>query len=278
MYMAFSPPFHFDDDEGDYIGGQFWDGRAATLADQAGPPMLNPLEMNNASKAEVVDKVRNSQFAGLMVKVYGPAIFNDTETAFAAIRESIAEFEKTKTFAPFSSKYDAFLAGKTALTDAETRGLDLFNNKAGCAACHPSSSDTSTPPLFTDFTYDNIGLPKNVNNKFYTDLAHNPDGAGFIDTGLEKTTGRPDDAGRFKVATLRNVAITAPYFHNGVAATLTDAVQFYNKRNSGIFGIAEIPATQNNEELGDLHLTDDEVSDIVAFLKTLTDGWHPGAS
>jgi cytochrome c peroxidase len=278
-YMAFSPPFHFDDVEQDYIGGQFWDGRAADLAAQAGPPMLNPVEMNNSSKAEVVAKVMNSELKTTFQKVYGAGVFNDTDTAFAAITDAIAAFEKTKTFAPFSSKYDAFLAGRTSLTSAESRGLALYNGKAGCAACHPSSSAPGdlTPPLFTDFTYDNIGLPKNPNNKFYTDpIGVNPDGAAFVDLGLQNTTHRPEDAGRFKVATLRNIAVSGPYFHNGVVTTLEQAVQFYNKRDSGIFGPAEIPATQNNEELGNLGLTDAEVADIVAFLKTLTDGWHPG--
>ena len=278
-YMAYSPKFHFDTGEQDYVGGQFWDGRAADLKDQVHFPMLNATEMNNASEAEVVARVGKSASADRLRAIYGAAIFSDTAKAFDAIADSIATYETSADFSPFTSKYDYYLKGQARLTASELRGLTLFKGKAVCNNCHLADpSADGTPPLFTDFTYDNIGLPRNPNNRFYSmPPALNPDGAAFADIGLEQTTHRIADAGRMKVPTLRNIAITAPYFHNGVVKTLDQAVQFYNKRDLGGFGPAEFPATMNREELGNLHLSDDEVSDIVAFLKTLTDGYTPNS-
>ena len=272
-YMKFSPKFHFDVDEDDYIGGQFWDGRAVDLQAQAHLPLTNPAEMNNPSLDAVAQRVSTGPLAAALQSVYGPAVFSDTKHTMDAVTDAIAAFESSYECNPFSSKYDDYLHGRATLTQAETRGLSLFKGKALCANCHPADlGPHGEPPLFTDFTYDNIGLPKNANNRFYLDPPSiNPDGAGFLDVGLEKTTHRADDAGRFKVPTLRNIAVTGPYFHNGVATSLTDAVQFYNKRDSGIFGSPEFPDNINHDELGDLHLTDSEVSDIVAFLQTLTD-------
>ena len=278
MYMAFSPPFHFDADAQDYLGGQFWDGRAKNLETQAKLPLLNPVEMNNANPAEVVNKVKNGKFAALMIQIYGSDIFNDTTKAYNAIAESIATFEHTHEAAPFSSKYDYFLKGVAKLSPAEMHGLQLFNGKAGCASCHPSAPSNGNAPLFTDFSYDNIGLPKNTQSKFLTmPPEFNPAGAAFTDLGLYQTTKRPGDMGRFKVPTLRNIAITAPYFHNGVFKTLKQAVHFYNARDVGGFAPPEVPATMNRDELGNLHLTDSEENDIVAFLNTLTDGARPAA-
>ncbi|MCW3058889.1 MAG: cytochrome c peroxidase family protein [Capsulimonas sp.] len=278
-YMAFSPRFHFDAGEQDYIGGQFWDGRAVDLKDQIHFPLLNVAEMNNASKADIVAKVSAGPSADRLRAVYGPDVFSTTDQAFDAIADSIARFEASSEFNSFTSKYDFYLKGRATLTATEMRGLTLFKGKAACANCHPSDpGPNGEPPLFTDFTYDNIGLPRNPNNRFLNmPPSINPDGPSFADIGLQQTTGRVDDAGRFKVPTLRNVAVTAPYFHNGGITTLDQAVQFYNKRDLGGFGTAEFPATMNREELGNLHLTDDEVTDIVAFLKTLTDGYAAGA-
>lgn len=275
-YMAFSPNFHFDDTEQDYVGGQFWDGRAIDLKDQVHFPVLSAFEMHNTSKADVVARISASSLAAPLKQIYGAQIFSNSDQAFDAIADAIATFEKSPEFSPFTSKYDFYLKGKATLTAAETRGLALFKGKAGCANCHPSDPGADgSPPLFTDFTYDNIGLPRNAQSRFLQMPASiNPDGAAFADVGLMQTTHRPEDAGRMKVPTLRNVAITAPYFHNGVITNLKDAVQFYNKRDLGFTGPAEFPDTMNREELGNLHLTDAEVDDIVTFLQTLTDGYN----
>lgn len=280
MYMSFSPAFGFDAEAGDYIGGQFWDGRAASLEEQAKGPFLNPAEMHNGSKQEVIDKIRTGAFADKFRQVFGQDIFSDTDKAYDALAEAIATFERTDAFHPFSSKYDYYLKGKTMLSASELRGMAVFNDpaKGNCFACHPSApGPKGEPPLFTDFSYDNIGLPKNIHNPFYTQPAwNNPDGAAFIDIGLKATTGRPEDIGRFKVPTLRNVAVSGPYFHNSVFDKLEDVVRFYNQRDLGGFGDPEVNQGVNDEELGNLHLTAQEQADLVAFLRTLTDGFKPG--
>ena len=280
-YMAFSPKFHFDATEQDYLGGQFWDGRAGTLEDQAKAPFLNPSEMNNANAVTVVAKVKAGPAAAGLKALYGANIFDNSDAAYSAIVNAIAEFERTSTFAPFSSKYDAYLKGQATLSPAEARGLQVFNDpkKGNCAACHPSAvGPHGEPPLFTDFSYDNLGLPKNPKNPFYTQSpTFNPAGAAFVDEGLYNNTKREIDRGRFKVPTLRNLAQTGPYFHNGVFSTLEQVVLFYNTRDLGGFAPPEEPRNENHEELGNLGLTSAESSDLVEFLKTLTDGYTAGS-
>jgi cytochrome c peroxidase len=277
MYMSFSPEFAFDPVSQDFIGGQFWDGRAKNLEEQAKAPFLNPGEMHNSTKQEVVDKVRTGAFATKFQTIYGNDIFNNTDMAFDAIADAIATFERTTTFQPFTSKYDSFLKGKVNLTASEARGLAVYENpaKGNCAKCHPSQpGPNGEPPLFTNFKYDNIGVPRNLLSPFYTQPSwQNPDGTGFIDVGLSKTTGRPQDAGRFKIPTLRNIAVTAPYFHNGVFTTLEDAILFYDSRDLGGFAVPEVLQGVNRVDMGSLHLTEQEKLDLIEFLKTLTDGF-----
>ncbi len=296
-YAMFSPPFHYDDDAGSWMGGQFLDGRAASLEEQAKGPFLNPVEMANPSKDRVIQKLRGGPEASLFQSVFGANAMDDVDSAYDLMAQAIASFERTQIFKPFTSKYDAYLAGTAQLTARELRGLQLFEdpNKGNCAACHPSrAAEDGTPPLFTDFTYDNIGIPKNAKNRYYKDpKAFNPDGAAFIDKGLGNTTDSADDNGRFKVGTLRNIALTAPYTHNGYFHSLHAIVHFYNTRDvlpacsdpltpegdalrQGCWPAAEIVETVNHDELGHLGLTTAEENDIVAFLRTLTDGWTPG--
>jgi cytochrome c peroxidase len=286
-YAMFSPIFYFDETEGLWIGGQFWDGRATgemlgdPLADQALGPFLNVLEMNNPSKLAVILKIRRAEYADLFEQVWGPGSLDDVEAAYDQVALSIAAFERTSLFAPFSSKYDYYLAGNDVLTEEELRGLALFEdeNKGKCALCHISQPGVGgSPPLFTDFTYDNLGVPKNPENPFY-DLppAFNPDGEDFVDYGLGGILGLPEEMGKFKVMTLRNIAITPPYMHNGVFNTLHEVVDFYNTRDLGGWPPPEVPENVNQDELGDLGLTTAEVDAIVAFLETLTDGYVPPA-
>ncbi|MFZ0107327.1 MAG: cytochrome c peroxidase [Thiobacillus sp.] len=299
MYAAFSPAFRFDPEEGLYEGGQFLDGRAATLEEQAKGPFLNPLEMANSSRQQVVNKVRAAEYAPLFRKVYGQDIFDDIDAAYDGIADAIAAFERTRAFNKFTSKFDAYLAGKAKLTAQEERGLQLFEaeDKGNCAACHPTTPDqdehVEVPPLLTDFTYDNLGVPRNPANRFYKmKKEFNPDGRQFVDRGLGGVVGLATEEGKFKVPTLRNIALTAPYMHNGYFTTLKGVVDFYNTRDSkpvcpqefvsdeqamrkGCWPAAEVAANVNSEELGNLGLTDQEVGDIVAFMQTLTDGWMP---
>jgi len=278
-YAGFSPEFHYDTEEGLYVGGQFWDGRAANLAEQAKGPFLNPLEMANPDEQAVIEKIRNSDYADLFIEVFGADALQNTERAYNLAAEAIAEYEMSHELNQFNSKYDLYLEGKVALTEQEMRGLALFEdeNKGNCAACHPSQpGPEGSHPLFTDYTYDNLGVPKNAENPFYylpKDL--NPDGVNFVDLGLGSTVNKPEENGKFKVPSLRNIAKTSPYMHNGLFKTVRQVVVFYNTRDVGPWPTPEFPWNVNREELGNLGLTEQEVDDITAFLNTLTDGYEP---
>jgi cytochrome c peroxidase len=278
-YAAFSPDFHYDAARTSYVGGQFWDGRAKNVADQAKGPILNPLEMNEANKQSVIDAVKTGPHADVFKKVWGANVFEETETAYDDLGASIAEYEKTSEVNSFSSKYDDVLLGAATLTDRETRGLDLFKGKARCDKCHTSAADpASGKVLFTDFSYDNAGVPKNPGNKFYTLTAKfNPAGKEFVDLGLGGQLKKPSENGKFKVPSLRNVALTAPYMHNGYFTTLTDVVRFYNTRDVASAGwpAPEVAENVNRQDMGNLKITDSEIEDIVAFLHTLTDTKFP---
>lgn len=288
-YATFSPPFHWSEADGSYVGGQFWDGRANSLADQAVGPPLNPLEMAIADKKAVLARLaENPVYLEAFRRLYGVDLkWNQIDLVYPKFGLAIAAFEPTDEFAEFNSKYDLYVAGQAELTAQEKLGLELFNGKAMCANCH-----TSTPPenyphaLFTDFTYDNLGIPVNPRIAELHGVDTLPP-----DLGLG---GRPDIAakhpdgsqeGKFKVSTLRNIELTAPYGHNGVFATLEQIVHFYNTRDTlgevpdaadpgfGVTGWPkpEVPETVNKTELGNLGLTEEEEAAIVAFLKTLTD-------
>ena len=311
-YAAFSPFFFWDGVEGLYVGGQFWNGRANTLAEQAAGPFLNPVEMAMPDKWSVVERLKTSAFPdyqNMFTEVYnidlsgvatytGDYITPVAEADFPPgvlevydrMAKAIGEFEKTEMFTKFDSKFDYYLAGLATLTKQEEKGRKLFNQQGKCALCH-LPNPTLAPdgvsqiaPLFTDFTYDNLGVPQNVN------IPGQP-----VDPGLG---GRADIAandpnglqiGKHKVMTLRNIELTPPYAHNGVFATLEEIVHFYNTRdtlglcadnNDPGFGVTcwpapEVPQNVNVDELGDLRLTAAQEADIVAFMKTLSDGWGP---
>ncbi len=294
-YGAFSPTFHYDRSEGLYMGGFFHDGRAKTLSEQAKGPFLNPIEMANPDVSTVVDKVRNSEYQELFKRVYGGEVFDNPSKAFNKIADALATFERSPVFRRFDSKFDYFLAGKAKFTEQEKRGRKVFEEegKGNCAACHPSRpGKNGSAPLFTDFSYDNLGIPRNPENPFYTTASEfNPDGEAFVDKGLGQFVGQASENGKFKVPSLRNVAKTAPYMHNGYFKTLRNVVKFYNDRDrlpvcnglfvnevdavsKGCWPVAEVKKNVNVDELGDLGLNDNEIDDLVAFLKTLTDGYQ----
>lgn len=279
QYMAFSPKFDPNGGtNGGAIGGQFWDGRAASLEDQVQGPMLNPLEMNNPSIDAVVAKLKVGPEAKAIKKLYGDTVFDDPAQAFAAMQDAIATFERTPEVSPFTSKFDAYLRGTAHLSDAEARGLALFNGKALCSTCHSSTPlPDGTPPLFTNFTYSNLGLPKNAYNPYYKNPSQfNPLGSNYVDYGLYNTTTRETDKGLFMVPTLRNISVTAPYFHNGIFQSLGEAILFYNTSQLGqVFGPAEVQQNVDTTVMGKLSLSSDEVQDLTTFLQTLTDGYVP---
>ncbi|MCB1166833.1 MAG: hypothetical protein KDK33_11805, partial [Leptospiraceae bacterium] len=180
-YAAYSPTPFFDDEAGTWVGGQFLDHRASSLEDQAKQPFLNAVEMANADRSSVVADVAAASYADDFRALYGSGIFSDTDRAYEKIAQALAAYERSSEVNPFSSKFDAYLAGRANLSAQELRGLALFRNpsKGNCEACHPSTGDS---PVFTDFTNDNLGVPKNSSNPFYTVSAtFNPDGAAFID-------------------------------------------------------------------------------------------------
>ncbi len=259
-YNTYSPARFYNADDETYVGGFFWDGRVNTLEEQATGPFFNPVEMNNRYKSDIVNKIVAGDYADLFISAYGEEALSDSTLAFDHVVQSLAEYEKSRQVNPFSSKYDRYLKGELKLTELELKGLLLYNTKAKCGNCHPSSvAPGSKEILFTDFTYDNIGLPKNNS---------------VVDLGLGIPSGSAQENGKFKVPSLRNVAVTAPYFHNGFAQNLQQVMEFYNQRDiPGKFSAPDVPSTMNTEELGDLGLTQTEMDAVIAFLQTLTDGY-----
>jgi cytochrome c peroxidase len=297
-YAGESPVLFFHEEDGLWLGGMFWDGRATgwmlgdPLAEQAQGPFLNPLEQNTPNPRLVCVKVQQSDYAALFEAVWGPGTLDcvkDVEGTYERIARSISAYEKSAEVNPFSSKYDAFLAGEVALTEQEAEGLELFEGKAKCSACHLSApGPDGQPPLFTDFSYDNLGVPKNPNNPFY-DMPRkwNPDGADWVDYGLGGflmslgflADDYAPELGKVKVPTLRNVDkrpdedFVKAYMHNGFFTSLEDVVHFYNTRDVEEWPDPEVAMNVNTDELGNLGLTPDEEAAIVAFMKTLSDGY-----
>jgi cytochrome c peroxidase len=299
-YGGDSPLLHYEMGEDLFEGGMFWDGRATgwtlgdPMAEQAQGPFLNPLEQNNASKLAVVEKVAQSSYAQLFRTVWGAGSLDLTPenvpVAYERIARSIAAYERSKEVNPFSSKFDAYLENKAKLSKMEKEGFRLFLTKGKCANCHiVTPGKSSEKPLFTDFTYDNLGIPKNPENPFYTS-AFNPAGDDWIDLGLggflatvpEYAAFALENMGKQKVPTLRNVdkrpypGFVKAYGHNGYFKSLKEIVHFYNTRDlpGANWPAAEVPDTVNHTELGNLGLTDAEEDAIVAFLQTLSDGYE----
>jgi cytochrome c peroxidase len=293
----------FFDKEGAPTAGFNRDGRAASLLGQAERPFLAAHEMANGDAAAVVAKLRVATYAEDFRTLFGTDVFDDVDGAFLRARFAVEAFEKSAAeLHPFDSKYDYFLRGKLMLAPAELRGFALFNrpDKGNCAGCHPSvrGSDGS-PPLFTDYTYDNLGLPRNA------DIPANAD-AAYFDLGLcgpdrVDLVTRTDLCGAFKVPTLRNVATRQVFFHNGLFRTLRDAVRFYVRRdthpdefyprdaNGVVRKFDDLPLAMhrnvNTEEVpydrrpGQAPRLDDaEIDDLIAFIDTLTDGYDPATN
>ncbi|HFB64000.1 MAG TPA: cytochrome-c peroxidase [Aeromonadales bacterium] len=284
-YASFIPTFQYDAANQQYIGGQFLDGRAPTLADQAKGPFLNPAEMANTDEQMVIDKIKARPYSNMFKQVYGDNSLDNATTAYDQMAEAIAAFESTQMFSPFTSKYDAVLAGNAQLTAEEQRGLDLFKGRGKCTECHTLDPDPVTNrPMLTNYTYSNIGTPKNPDNPVYSSDAN------YIDLGLAEnpllTTSATQERGKFRVPTLRNVELTAPYGHNGVFESLEQIVSFYNTRDSkacwgdptdnpmvNCWPAPEVVDNMDLANMGDILLSATDEADIVAFMKTLTDGY-----
>jgi len=321
-YGGDSPVLYWDEADQVWVGGMFWDGRATgwtlgdPLAEQAQGPFLNALEQNNPNAKIVCLNIRRSAYAGLFEEVWGEGSLDCSKGGLAMTYEyvarAIAAYERSPEVNPFSSKFDLFWDNTKAagvdvtaitvenwtdykgygLTDDEVYGLALFNDddKGMCALCHTLDEGSAGYPLFTDFTYDNLGVPKNPENPFY-DMPRkwNPAGEDWVDYGLGdflKSAGYPPEVweaelGKHKVPSLRNVDLRPyPEFvkafgHNGYFKSLEEITHFYNTRDVEMWPAPEYPDTVNADELGNLGLTAGEEAAIVLFMQTLSDGYQP---
>lgn len=283
---------------GDPAGGFTWDGRANDRAAQARLPLLAAHEMANGDEATAARRLRALPYIAQLRFAFAlPANASDAQLVDAAA-QALADYQAGDAeFQPYSSKFDASLDGLATLTAREARGLALFNEprRGNCAVCHPSTPPPgAVKPLFTNFTFHALGVPRNASRATTQD-------AGFFDLGL--CGPRRSDlsdlgalCGMFRVPTLRNVALTAPYFHNGAIATLEDAVTFYATRDSDparwyplvdgqVQRFNDLPPQYRanvsfeapfNQQVGaPPTLSAQDVQDIVAFLRTLSDGYRP---
>ncbi|WP_455210158.1 cytochrome-c peroxidase [Kaarinaea lacus] len=338
-YATNSPIFYYDTQEGLFVGGNFWDGRATgeklgnPAADQAQGPFINPMEHALPDNACVVYSVCGAKYPVKLDSIWpgacdihwpsdviaackteGATVALSTsdrakvDQAYDYIGLAIAAFEDSPMVNAFTSKYDYYLAGLVELSKEELRGKELFRDKGKCADCHPMEpGENGEPPLFTDYSFDNLGTPRNPENPWYNlPTKFNPEGAKWVDKGLgaflagrsEYKQYAQENYGKQKVPTVRNVDkrpgndFVKAYMHNGYFKTLKGLVNFYNTRDVkptcknlltteaealvlGCWPAPEITVNVNEEELGDLKLTEAEENAIVTFMKTLSDGYVP---
>lgn len=282
-YARFSPRFHRRAD-GVFVGGQFLDGREPDLAGQAGGPPLNPLEMGMKDKAAVVARLReNPDYITWFEALFDRGVLDDADAGYAAMTAAIAAFEETDAFAPFDSKYDRWLRGEYTMTQEEELGKLLFFSQqfTNCNMCHQlRKSAVAADETFSNYEFHNIGVPENAALRALN-------GVTAADHGLMANPAAAGDAaqdGKFKTPSLRNVAVTGPYMHNGVFKDLRTVVAFYNRYNSRAeasqinpetgarWGDPEVPGTLSLKQLE--HgpaLEPMRIDALVAFLKTLTD-------
>jgi cytochrome c peroxidase len=321
-----------------FVGGNFWDGRATgerlgdPIAEQAQGPFVNPVEQALPDSGCVVRRVcaadypvtLEAQFPGSCAIAWPadadaacaspsgtlklePQDRAASDRAYDHIAMSIAAYERSREVNPFSSRFDRYLAGDIVLSPEEQAGLALFTGRGKCSACHPlDKGPRGEPPPLTDFTFDNLGIPRNPENPWYQSTS-NPAGAGWVDNGLgaflatrpEWRTFAAANVGKHKVPTLRNVdrrphgGFVKAYMHNGYFKTLSGLVHFYNTRDvksvcsssltehealaRNCWPGPEVLANMNTDELGNLGLSEAEERAIVAFMGTLSDGYTPGA-
>ncbi|MCW0182858.1 MAG: c-type cytochrome [Zavarzinia sp.] len=278
-YAAAAPAFGTRADHV-HAGGMFMDGRAADLAEQAGGPPLNPIEMAMPDKTSIVERLKEKpDYVRRFRAVFGDTVFASDDAALAAMTKAIASFEATPEISPFDSRYDRYLRGEYVMTAQEELGRVLFFSRqfTNCNLCHQVKAGGAEGETFTNYTFHNIGTPANP------DLAT----GGGPDLGLAANPLIEDKAaaaGRFKVPSLRNVAVTGPYMHNGVFKDLRTVILFYNKYNTKAerrqidpetgrpWAPPEVADNLARVELETGPALDDRrIEALIAFLRTLTD-------
>jgi len=346
-YASLAPSLYYDQNKQDLVGGNFWDMRATGIrlgnpsSEQAQGPLVNPGEMGLPEPACAVARVAAGPYRPLFEAVWGSGVFDiqwpdDTEeicshpgpppasdpvhlsprdrdlvnSDYDRIAMAMRAFEASPEVNAFTSKYDAVRAGSAKFSALERRGLALFDGKARCNECHRDSGES---PLFTDFTADNLGVPRNPALPFYSEdqpdaggYTANRRGASYVDNGVGGFLAGRDNPnrkwadladayrGKFQAPSLRNADLrpradfVKSYMHNGYFKSLKEVVHFYNTRDVlprcqpndarekvKCWPAPEQPANVNTTQMGHLGLTDAEEDAIVAFLKTLSDGYAP---
>jgi cytochrome c peroxidase len=291
----------FEDDSSP-SGGFGWDGRFNHLHDQATFPLFNPDEMANRDTASVVAKLARAPYAARFKQVFGETIFDSPEVAMRQAMTAIERYElEDPDFHPYTSKFDYYLDGKVQLSAAELHGKKLFDdaNSGNCASCHIDQPGVNGKhPLFTDFQFEALGVPRNSELRANRDPAYYDKGlCGPLRTDLAKEKRM---CGLFKTPTLRNVATRQVFFHNGRFHTLREALRFYVQRDTNpekwyprdahghVVKFDDLPSDERiNVDVMDAPLTykkgdkpvwdEHDIDDVIAFLKTLNDGYQPGA-
>lgn len=281
-------------------GGLFWDGRADTLQNQAMSPLLNPSEMDGGSIARIAAKLRAAPYARAFAGLFGATIFDDPRRLVDEALFAVARYEfEDPSFHPYTSKFDYWLEGKARFTPAEMRGYRLFNDphRAGCAACHlDRPTPDRLPPLLTDHQFEALGVPRNAaltanSDRSYYDLGL----CGPVRSDLRR---QAQYCGDFLTPTLRNVATRHVFFHNGIYHTLQAVLDFYDFRDTRpqkIYPRAPDGTIEKEDDLPRRYRANVDVKDppfdrrrgetpvmspqderdLIAFLRTLTDGYHP---
>lgn len=298
-YATFSPIFTFNPIDQDFEGGLFWDGRATGLVtgvpagDQALGPFTNPAEQNHPTQKSVLVKILDDKtYRDMWARAWGVSLRIDSPESIAEnykkVGLALAAYEGSKEVNQFTSKFDAFLKNEVQLSVLERQGMRLFE-QAECDNCHTMEAEAGTPPLFTDFSYYNIGLPQNT--EFLNSLSRGS--ISSLDGGLGSVLAKSNNSqwqalaienmGKFKTPTLRNVAkgeSNKRFMHNGVLKSLKEVVHFYNTRDIRVenWPRPEFPETMNDRRVGNLRLSNADEDAIVAFMRTLSDGWKPGVT
>lgn len=280
------------DQEGKASGGFFWDGRAATLQAQAAEPLLNPLEMANRNPQEVVARLARTPYAKQFTALNGEAIWQQPEQALAAMGQALAAYQREDPdLQRFDSLFDRVMQGRARFNAAQERGWAVFKDeqKGNCAACHSiEPAADGTPPLFTDHSYDNLGVPRRPDLPAAKTAADHDLGL-CQNKQLATRAGIGDLCGAFKVPSLRNVAVRQAFFHNASLRDLREVLSFYATRDTHathwygqqqVFNDvpakyrrnvnrSEVPYDQKAGEQP--RLNEQDIDDLLAFLQTLTD-------